>query len=92
VKNNVNPTSSNQPTLSRTLSDHTHSKVASVPSHNSLKPPFKSEPHQVTKSVPLFGQNDFTLACKGKIKYLEMEKYLANRKLVDDSQYELEKL
>jgi hypothetical protein len=92
VKNNVNPTSSIQPTLSRTLSDHTHSKVASVPSHDSLKPSFKSEPHQVTKSVPLFGQNDFTLACKGKIKYLEMEKYLANRKLVDDSQYELEKL
>jgi hypothetical protein len=96
---------SNQPSsYSATSKDHTSNALPTsqptvLPTDDPqpVKPsPILSNPvkHHTTQSdkSSLFGQNEFTIACKGKVKYIEMENYLKNRSLTDDSPYELEKI
>jgi hypothetical protein len=65
--------------------------MAPQPAFSSEKSTLPTVPSQTTnQSSTLFGQSDFSVACNGKIKFLEIEKYMKDKTLSSDSVQDLE--
>jgi hypothetical protein len=94
--NNAPPSSSSStlhpgplnPTAVPKPSDTTVHQSSSNRSSHSTQPKFES--HNPNQSSTLFGQSDFSIACNGKVKFLEIERYMKDKQLGNDSVQQLE--
>jgi hypothetical protein len=76
------------PSVKPDVPENTSPPISSKHSRHSNPPKIQS---QTTNSASiLFGQSDFSVACNGKVKFLEIEKYMKDKKLENDSVQQLE--
>jgi hypothetical protein len=61
---------------------------SSNPSNHSTQPKVESQSNN--QSSTLFGQSDFSIACNGKVKFLEIERYMKDKTLENDLVQQLE--
>jgi hypothetical protein len=50
----------------------------------------KIDSQNANQSSTLFGQSDYSIACNGKVKFLELERYMKDKQLENDSMQQLE--